>query len=142
MPRRVRPKPLNVVPKRSAANRFYRNARKCPPIAPRVSRSQWLRRWLLMLACGLLGVNIIMGDRVSIYSLQMHKETAREHHLLEREIEQLRRDNRRMRRQARRLREDPAAIEEIARRELGLMRRGEIVFLLADGPAAQRLPAR
>ena len=95
-----------------------------------------------MLACGLLGVNVIMGDRVSIYSLKVYWETAREHERLVHEIEQLRRDNRQMRNQARRLREDPAAIEALARRELGLIRRGEILFLLADGPATQRKPAR
>lgn len=95
-----------------------------------------------MLACGLLGVNIIMGDRVSIDSLQIHEETASEHHRLQREIDQLRQDNRRLGHKARRLREDPAAIEEIARRELGLIRHGEIVFLLAEDPATQRLPGR
>ena len=35
---------------------------------------------------------------------------------------------------ARRLREDPAAIEEIARRELGLIKPGERVFILKDVP--------
>lgn len=95
-----------------------------------------------MLTCGLLGVNVIMGDRVSIYSLKVHRETTREHERLEREIIELRRDNRRMRSQARRLREDPAAIEAIARGELGLIRRGEILFLLADEPPTQHQPAR
>ena len=95
-----------------------------------------------MLACGLLGVNVIMGDRVSIHSLEMHREAAREDARLAREVEQLQSDNRRMRSLARSLREDPAAIEALARRELGLIRRGEILFLLADGPALQRPPTR
>ena len=37
-----------------------------------------------------------------------------------------------LREDARRLREDPAAIEEIARRELGLMSPGEKLFIIRD----------
>ena len=39
-----------------------------------------------------------------------------------------------LREEARRLREDPAAIEEIARRELGLMSPGETLFIIRDIP--------
>lgn len=41
-------------------------------------------------------------------------------------------ENDRLRDQARRLREDPGAIEEIARRELGLIKPGEKVFIVKD----------
>ena len=95
-----------------------------------------------MLACGLLGVNVIMGDRVPLHSLKLHTEAGSEHRRLEGEIEQLRRENRRMRSEARSLREDPAAIEAIARRELGLIRPGEIVFLLTEEPPTRRLRTR
>ena len=47
-------------------------------------------------------------------------------------------ENARLREQARRLREDPEAIEEIARRELGLIRPGEKVFIIQDAPPAAR----
>ena len=46
----------------------------------------------------------------------------------------LRIDNARLRDEARRLREEPAAIEEVARRELGLIRPGETVFIIKDVP--------
>ena len=95
-----------------------------------------------MLACGLLGVVIIMGDRVPLHSLRLHMEAGREHRRLENDLAQLRRENRRLRNQARRLREDPAAIEAAARRELGLIRPGEIVFLLTDEPPTRRLRTR
>jgi cell division protein FtsB len=49
-------------------------------------------------------------------------------------------ENARLREEARRLREDPDAIEEIARRELGLIRRGEKVFIIKD--AAPGKPER
>ena len=41
-------------------------------------------------------------------------------------------ENARLREEARRLREDPSAIEEIARRELGLIVPGEKLFILKD----------
>jgi cell division protein FtsB len=43
-------------------------------------------------------------------------------------------ENARLREEARRLREDPAIIEEIARRELGLIKPGEKVFIVKDVP--------
>ena len=41
-------------------------------------------------------------------------------------------ENDRLREQVRRLQEDPSAIEELARRELGLIRSGEKVFIIKD----------
>lgn len=46
-------------------------------------------------------------------------------------------DNARLRDEVRRLSEDPSAIEEIARRELGLIRPGERVFIIKDLPPAK-----
>ena len=54
-------------------------------------------------------------------------------------IARQRAENGRLRDEARRLREDPAAIEEIARRELGLIKPGEKVFIVKDvGPSAAK----
>jgi cell division protein FtsB len=41
-------------------------------------------------------------------------------------------ENARLRDEALRLRNDPAAIEDLARRELGLIRPGEKVFIIKD----------
>ena len=51
-------------------------------------------------------------------------------------IARQRAENARLRETARRLREDPSAIEEIARRELGLIKPGERVFIVKDVPRA------
>lgn len=48
-------------------------------------------------------------------------------------------ENERLREEKRRLEEDPAAIEEVARRELGLIRPGEKLFIIKDVTAP---PAR
>jgi cell division protein FtsB len=50
-------------------------------------------------------------------------------------IARQRAENARLREEVRRLREDPGAIEEIARRDLGLIRPGEKVFIVKDVPA-------
>lgn len=47
----------------------------------------------------------------------------------------LARENERFREDARRLQEDPSAIEDLARRDLGLIKDGELVVILRDVPA-------
>ena len=49
-------------------------------------------------------------------------------------IARQRAENARLLEEARRLREDPSMIEEIARRELGLIRPGELLFIVKDVP--------
>lgn len=46
--------------------------------------------------------------------------------------------NDRLREEVRRLREDPAAVEELARRELGLLKPGEKLFIIRDVPPASQ----
>jgi cell division protein FtsB len=70
----------------------------------------------------------IVGDRGLLAMLRAREE----YDALTMAIARQRADNARMREEARRLREDPAAIEEIARRDLGLIRRGEKVFIVKD----------
>jgi cell division protein FtsB len=47
-------------------------------------------------------------------------------------LEQLKAENTRLREEVKRLTSDPAALEELARGELGLMRPGEKVFIVKD----------
>ena len=47
-------------------------------------------------------------------------------------IHDLRAENARLRDEARRLKEDAATIETLARRELGLIRPGEVLFVVKD----------
>jgi cell division protein FtsB len=53
---------------------------------------------------------------------------------VEASLARARAENERLREEARRLREDPSAIEEIARRELGLIKPGEKLFIVRDVP--------
>ena len=71
-------------------------------------------------------VGSLFGDR-GILHLMTQRERAL---VLAREIESLREENARLAGDIAALRSDPAAIERIAREELGLARPGETVFLL------------
>jgi cell division protein FtsB len=50
----------------------------------------------------------------------------------EAELERLRLENARLREDARRLTDDPSAIESLARKDLGLLRPGEVLFIIKD----------
>jgi len=78
----------------------------------------------------------LVGERGLLAMVQ-----ARRHYQeLEATITRERAENARLREEARRLREDPAAIEELARRDLGLIRPGEKVFIIRDIAPASAKP--
>lgn len=105
----------------------------------RASSSQ--RRRLLQYGLAFIGIvlilNAIAGDRGLVETMRVRRHYAD----LEQQIAALRVQNARLRDQARRLREDPRTIEEAARRDLGLMRSDEVLFVVKDVPAGQRASA-
>lgn len=54
------------------------------------------------------------------------------------QVQRLKAENERLRQQNLRLREDRSALEEAARRDLGLMKPGETVFIIKDLPSASQ----
>jgi cell division protein FtsB len=91
-------------------------------------RTRWIVHLLLMIIASAIVVDALIGDRGLVAMLRARHE----YDQLSASIAQQRAENARLRETARRLREDPAAIEEIARRELGLIRPGERVFIVKD----------
>jgi len=85
---------------------------------------------LLLFMASVIVVDGLVGDRGLLAMLRARQE----YDALSASIARQRAENARLRETARRLREDPAAIEEIARRELGLIKPGERVFILKDVP--------
>jgi cell division protein FtsB len=83
---------------------------------------------LLMFVASAIVVDALVGER----GLAAMLRARHEYDELSASISRQRSENARLREDARRLREDPAAIEEIARRELGLIRPGERVFIVKD----------
>lgn len=84
-----------------------------------------LRRLLILVAVVLLG-NAVVGERGWIASFKAERLSFK----LNREIGRLRRENQALRRVSHRLQKDPIAIESVARRELGLIKRGEILVVV------------
>ena len=71
-------------------------------------------------------IDALVGDKGVLAMMQAREQ----YRALEVSLSDARSENARMREQARRLREDPTAVEEIARRELGLIKPGERLFII------------
>lgn len=73
-------------------------------------------------------VDALMGDR----GLLAMRRARKQYDAVAAAIAKQRAENDRLREEIRRLEDDPATIEELARRELGLIRPGEKVFIVKD----------
>ena len=90
---------------------------------------------LLFFVVSVLAVDALVGEQGLVATMRARKQYDR----LASELARLRAENGSLREEARRLREDPAAIEEIARRELGLISPGEKLFIIKDiAPPAKK----
>ena len=85
---------------------------------------------LLLVVAGAIIVDGLVGERGLLAMLRARHE----YEVISAAIEHKRADNARLREEARRLKDDPSAIEEVARRELGLIKPGERVFIVKDVP--------
>ena len=108
-------------------------ARRRNAALKRPTRNRRIVRVLLALVATVIIVDGLVGDRGLLAMLRARHE----YDDLSASIARQREENARLRDQARRLREDPTAIEEIARRELGLIKPGERVFIVKDIPPAK-----
>jgi cell division protein FtsB len=101
---------------------------------PRARRGRGGLRTIVMVFAVFVGFMVLdafVGDR----GLAALVRSRQEHDRLAVEVAQKRTENDRLREQIRRLSgEDPEAIEEIARRELGLIKPGERLFIIRDVP--------
>ena len=88
---------------------------------------------LLVFVTLVLVINALIGERGLTQTLRARKQ----HQELVMAIERLRVENARLRDEARRLRSDPGTIEALARQELGLIKPGEMLFIVKDAKPAQ-----
>jgi cell division protein FtsB len=82
---------------------------------------------LLFLGC-LLFLDALVGEKGFVENLKARQQ----YDALERSLGRLKEDNTRLSQEVELLRKDPDTIEGIARRELGLMRPGEKLFIIRD----------
>jgi cell division protein FtsB len=99
-----------------------------PATAGTRPRGRRLLQYLLAFVSCVLVVDAIVGEK-GLIAMMMAREQYR---ALEDSLARARSENAHLREEARRLRDDPEAIEDIARRELGLIKPGEKLFIVKD----------
>lgn len=95
-------------------------------------------RVLLGLTLCVVLVDGVFGPRGVIENTRLRRRNA----ALAASLASLKSQNDALRDDVRRLAEDPAAIEELAREELGLLKDGELILILRDVPAPAAAAAR
>ena len=105
----------------------------------RKARNRKLLNIGLILVALVIVLDALAGDRGLLAMLRVRGQ----YNALASTIARERADNARLAERARRLREDPVEIEDVARRELGLIKPGEKVFIIKDvaPPRAPTAPA-
>ena len=91
-------------------------------------RGRRLVRYLLGFVAAILVVDAIAGEKGLLSLLKARRDFAS----VEQALKRARDENVQAREHARRLREDPTAIEELARRDLGLIKPDEILLIIRD----------
>ena len=92
----------------------------------------------LSLVIGALLVDALVGDQGLLAAMRARREYER----LADDLQRIRSENARLRDQVGRLRDDPSLIEEMARRDFGLISPGEKLFIIRDLPQPDtHLPA-
>lgn len=98
---------------------------------PRRRRGRLVRYLIVAVGCVLI-IDALVGDRGFLAMLKARQQFR----TLEGALARSRAENAQLRDDARELREDPRAIEALARRELGLIRPGEKLFIVKDAKPA------
>jgi cell division protein FtsB len=85
--------------------------------------------YVLIAGAAVLMVSALVGENGYLAGLRAR----RDYNAVMGNLIRLRVENQQLREQARRLKDDPSAIEDSARRELGLIRPGETLVIVRDG---------
>ncbi len=99
-----------------------------PSPARPAQRAKRVGQWLIGLFATVVMVDAIVGE----HGLLAMRRARHQYDELSAAVARQRAENARLREEVRRLKDDPSAIEELARRELGLIRPGEKVFIVKD----------
>jgi len=93
---------------------------------------------LILSLAAIMFIDALVGDQGVVALARARRELSR----LTDGLERLKSENAVLQEQNRRLRDDPDALEETARRDLGLMKPGEKLFVIRERPATPDAPAR
>ncbi len=89
--------------------------------------------WLILIVLAMLGL-ALLGDRGALRALQTyhHKQE------LEQQLVDLQQEQQRLRQEIRLLRKDRDYWEKLARKELGLVREGELIYQFSDEDSSRK----
>ena len=99
-----------------------------PPLGESASRRTRVVQLVIFAIAAVITIDAVVGEKGLLQTFRARGEQTQ----LLNEIERTRYDNARKREYARRLREDPKAIEEAARRDLGLVKPGEVLVIVRE----------
>ena len=120
------PEPTSRTPRESP-----RRKREAPKPGPSPARRKGLHLLLIFVTLVLM-IDALVGEKGLLETVRARQR----HQELTASIDRLRAENAQLREEARRLLEDPATIESLAREELGLIRPGEMLFIVKDAKPA------
>lgn len=108
--------------------------RRRSAVAP--ASALWRRplQLLLVFVTVVLLIDALVGER----GLVERMRAGRLYLEAQAELEKIRQENARLLEEARRLKEDSSAIESLARKDLGLLRPGEVLFIIKDITPARK----
>ena len=103
-----------------------------------IPRRRWRRavQYLLVFAGSVLVIDSLVGDKGVLQMLKKRQEAQ----ALDQRVAAARAENARLRAEIKRINTDPHALEEMARRDLGLIKPGEKLFIIRDAPPADQRP--
>ena len=93
-------------------------------------------QYLLVFLGSVLVIDALVGDKGVLQMLKKRQELR----ALDQAVAAARTQNAQMRSEIERLNTDPAALEEIARKDLGWIKPGEKLFIIRDAPPADQRP--
>jgi cell division protein FtsB len=109
------------------------DAADLPKLTSRRPERRWVPALLLFVAAVVL-VDALIGDQSFASGRQAQEKLL----VMGAELSVLQGENARLREEIRRLQDDPDTIEYLARKDLGLARKGEVLVLLGRGEARSR----
>ena len=104
-----------------------------PPLPRRTPRPRRTWRYVLLLVTTLLVANAVVGERGFVALFRANQEHAR----LQQVIDTLHAENSRLHRYVEALTDEPYVIEDLARRELGMISPGEQLFIVRTTTAPE-----
>lgn len=101
--------------------------RRAVGLDAKIRRQRVVRYTLLSISAAFM-VSALVGDNGMLSSMRARRQYA----AVQQQLVNLRNENQQLLEEMRRLKSDPAAIEEEARRNLGLIRAGETLVIVKD----------